>query len=336
MPFEPCELNALPAFRIAHVTNAADGTGVTAIVAPNGAVGGVAVRGGAPATRETDLLDPANTVQRVHAVMLSGGSAFGLEAACGAMDALAEAGIGFDAVGIPVPIVVGASLFDLPVGAVAYPTKEDGAAAVAAALAGAQVPLARGNVGAGTGATCGKLLGLDRCMKTGLGYACLHMGDVVVGALVAVNAIGNVYDGDTLIAGARGDTGTLVSHEDALAVAAAHLAAQASGSSPADSDGPCRNTTIGCIITNATLTKPEVSRVASVAHDGYAMAIRPVHTSQDGDTVFALASCDIAANADVVGALAAEAMRRAIVDAARSARGDFGIPAACDVQGVLD
>ena len=332
MPFEMCGLDALPAFRIAHATNAEAGTGVTAIVAPQGAVGGVAVRGGAPATRETDLLDPVNSVQQVHAVMLSGGSAFGLEAACGAMDVLAEAGIGFDAVGIHVPIVVGASLFDLPIGRMAYPTKEDGAAAVREALAGGKAPLSHGNVGAGTGATCGKLMGMDRCMKTGFGYACLRMGDVIVGALVAVNAVGNVYDGEALIAGARGEDGKPVSFETALEAAAAFLKAQTAE----QADGPCRNTTIGCIITNATLTKPEVSRVASVAHDGYAMAIKPVHTSQDGDTVFALASCEVPAHADVVGSLAAEAMRCAIVDAARSARGLFGIPAACDIKGVLD
>lgn len=319
----------LPQFRAAHRTNAEGGTGCTVFVAPAGAVGAIDVRGGAPATRETDLLKPENMVERIHGVVLSGGSAFGLEAACGVMEELTARDIGFVLAGACVPIVCGASLFDLPVGASVWPGKEDGRAAARAAFEDfSEAALAQGCVGAGTGATVGKMGLPGQAMKSGFGWAGLRMGEVVVIANVAVNALGNVMAEDgTWLAGALGADGQVEDPFVAAAKAQAERAAQASAEGSLTT-----NTTIGCILTNAALTKPQATKVAQIAQDAYARCIKPVHTLNDGDTIFVMASGDEEAPTDQVAILATEAMERAIRLAVRQASSTFGLKAACDIS----
>lgn len=309
---------------VGHSTNKKGGTGCTVIVCPKGATGGVDVRGGAPATRETDLLRPEETVCKLHAVVLAGGSAFGLAASCGAAEELERRGIGLDVgVGV-VPIVTGACLFDLACGDPSVrPTAADGAAACAAALDSPAAPLARGNVGAGTGATVGKLGGPERAMKGGLGEDVEVAGDLVCGAVAAVNACGDVVDPDdgTPIAGMRAaaDSPELASSEDLLCSQGASMPLSRT------------NTTISCVVTNARLTKAQALKVAQIAADGYAHAIRPTHTTNDGDSVFVLATGAVEAEVDVVGALAVRALGRAIADGARQATSAHGFPAARDL-----
>lgn len=345
---EPASLADLAAFGLGHATDAAHATGCTVVAAPEGAVCGVAVRGGGPATRETDLLKPENMVEDVHAVVLSGGSAFGLEASCGVMEALAEAGCGFELCGAHVPIVVGACLFDLAVGepaqgaVPAHPDKRFGYEAARAALRSrarslenpiedAALPFlvsageAHGNIGAGTGATVGKLLEPKRAMKSGLGMAFLNWGDLYAGAIVAVNALGHVRDeAGAWLAGCIGDDGRIM---DALDAASRAFRAPASYGS-----APVTNTTIGVVITNAKITKAQATKTASTAHDAYARTIEPVHTLNDGDTIFCFASREVEAAPDAVTILATKAMERAVRDAVRSASGACGLLAASDIS----
>ncbi|MBO7675650.1 MAG: P1 family peptidase [Atopobiaceae bacterium] len=328
----------IPGVLAGHVTKADAGTGCTVLVFPQGAVGAVDVRGGAPATRETDLLRPENTVQQVHAVILSGGSAYGLAASCGVADELERAGIGLDVgVGI-VPIVVGACLFDLGVGrADVRPTAEDGAGAVRAAMAERDVPasertpLEQGNVGAGTGCSVGKLAGATRAMKCGLGESVQTAGPLACGAVVAVNAFGGVVDPDTgeRIAGLLSEDGTCV--EDCVEAALA-LTAQTLEKDPRALSWLRTNTTISCVVTNAQLTQAQATKVAQIAADGYAHAIRPVHTTNDGDTIFVVATGDVPAGVDAVGMLATRAVEAAIVNAARAATSAYGLKAADSVH----
>lgn len=321
--FPAASLVDLPAFGVAHATDAAAGTGCTVCVAPAGAVCGVDVRGGAPATRETDLLRPENTVEKVHGVFLSGGSAFGLAVGDGIMGALAEAGCGFELAGLRVPIVTGACLFDLPVGKPEPPRAAAGETAAREALArvGAAYELEQGNVGAGTGATVGKLLGPQGAMKGGFGWSGARAGQLVVVALVAVNAAGNVRGADGgWLAGAQ-EGGRIVGMAEALARAA----------QPEAPGAPCANTTIGMVLTNAKLTKAQAQKASSMAHDAYARAIWPVHTTNDGDAIFTLASGEEEAPVDVVGVLACAAMQAAIESAVLSADGAYGLKAAGDL-----
>ncbi len=317
-------LTAVAGLKVGQHTLTARPTGCTVVLTEAGAVAGVDVRGGAPGTRETDLLNPVNTVQKVHAVVLSGGSAFGLEAATGTVRWLEEKGIGFDVSVAKVPIVPAAILFDLGVGdPKVRPTAECGYKAAASATDG---PVAEGNVGAGAGATIGKLAGLGRAMKSGLGSAALTFPNgLTVAALVAVNAIGDVIDPATgrVIAGVRTADGAGLADARALVRSGALLRPTRQG----------QNTTIGVVATNAALTKAQATKVAQMAHDGFARAISPAHTPMDGDTVFALATGTLAGEAEVtvIGALAAEVMADAIVRAARGATGIPGYPAARDL-----
>ena len=292
-------------------------TGCSVVLAPNGAVGAVDVRGAAPGTRETDLLDPANLVDKVHAVVLSGGSAFGLDAATGVVRWLDEHGIGFETGHGRVPIVPAAVLFDLPVVRPGDNPKArpDAAAGFAACEAATAAPPAAGNVGAGAGACVGKLFGLERCMKGGIGNASVRVGPWVVGALVACNAVGDVIDPATgqVLAGARtADGKNLLDTQRAL------LAGER-GSRPLAGT----NTTIGVVATNATLTKAQAKRLAMSAHDGLARSIRPAHTTLDGDTLFAMATGTETGTPDLMllTVMAAEATALATVDAIRQARG---------------
>ena len=425
-------------FRIGNAENKEKGTGCTVIVCEEGAVGGVDVRGGGPATRETDLLRSENTVSSVNAVVLSGGSAFGLEASSGVMRELSDRGVGFDVgTGITVPIVCGASLYDLAVGdPSAFPDVNMGMVAVRNAYEGL---FRHGNHGAGTGATVGKYMGHDRAMKTGLGTFACGDGFVEVGAIAAVNAIGDVYNGaGNIIAGLRSEDGGSIygtiktlkgmvhentglvddstsfinrseieealraseqqtaeepEHEEEVSLidelmaeeppaeepaaeqivddidspetpedefvaveteetaeeAAAEEAAPAEDTEPAEETaaeeeppkeltpeemgyGIAFNTTISCLITNASLTKPQANKLASILHDAYARAIKPVHGTLDGDTVFVLATGKQQVNFDAFAALATDVMQYAIIDAATSAKGAYGLPAARDMK----
>ena len=320
----PQGLTAVAGLEVGHHTLAARLTGCTVVLTGDGAVAGVDIRGGAPGTRETDLLDPARTVQQVHAIVLAGGSAFGLDAAGGVVQYLSERGIGYDTRVARVPIVPAAILFDLGVGGdpAIRPTADCGYRAAAAATA---EPVAEGNVGAGAGATVGKLGGASRAMKGGIGSAAITVpGGLVVAALAAVNAVGDVVDPATgrVVAGVRTPDGA------GLADARTLLRAGAGGGGR-----PRENTTLGIVATNAALTQAEATTVARMAHDGLARAIVPAHTPSDGDAIFALATGrhDEPAGVGTVGALAAEAMAEAIVRAVRAAAGIPGYPAARDL-----
>ncbi len=464
MKLKTIDINNIDDFRFGNSDNRAKGTGVTAIICEEGAVGGVDVRGGAPATRDTDLLRSENSVQQVNAIVLSGGSAFGLEAASGVARELSNRGVGFEFCGNTIPIVCGASLFDLEVGdSKAFPDVEMGIEATHNAFRGA---FKSGNQGAGTGATVGKASGIKRAMKSGLGtFACAD-STLQVGAVVAVNAFGDIYNGaGNIIAGTRskeGDSiyGTIktlqekvhVEKEDVddsepcrkapvpqdpakndhrvkmaqavksisdgfrksknidkeeirktlmMSVAEAESKAadrqepkpavkpetkpvtkpeQAAKPSLEDdymkiddstmhggkrsesireffeslesevSQKPERsgeaeivdnseelgydipfNTTIGCLVTNAKLTKPQANKLASILHDAYARAIKPVHSSVDGDTIFVLASGKVDVNFDAFAALATDIMQYAIINAATSSKSAYGLPAAADM-----
>lgn len=289
-------------FKIGTAENREGLTGVTVILAPDGgATAGVDVRGCAPGTRETDLLDPRKTVQKIHAVVLSGGSAFGLEAASGCVKYLAEQGVGFPIGNVCVPIVCSAVLFDLMIGdEKAYPDLLMGYEAAKSASS----EFLSGCNGAGTGATVGKLLGFGNAMKSGAGYHEISLpGGLRVGAYVVVNACGEVFDGEKIFAGvfSRSRKKIISSHELMLS----GITREFSGA----------NTTIACVITNAALSKAECSIVSGMAHDGYARSIRPVHTTMDGDAIFTMASGEYETAVDTVGYLAEDAIRLAVIDA---------------------
>lgn len=318
------DLTDIPGFAFGNWTDEAGGTGCTAIVAPQGAIGGVDVRGGAPASRETDLLKPENTVDRVHAVILSGGSAFGLEAASGAARELEARGIGLNVGPTVVPIVCSSCIFDLAFGDPnARPDITAGAHAVRDALDGPQMPLLQGNHGAGCGATVGKLAGMERAMKGGLGTSAYGLGALRVGALAAVNACGNVIDPRTSmpLAGMRAarDSSEIIDMEDALLAAANDIAMPLSRT----------NTTISCIVTNAKLSKAQATKISQMAADAYAHTIRPTHTTNDGDTIYALASGAVECPSDqldLLGLMATRALEDAITSACRHASTSHGVP----------
>lgn len=428
MSMKIINITDIEGFRIGNAENKERGTGCTVIVCEEGAVGGVDVRGGGPATRETDLLKSENLVESVNAVVLSGGSAFGLEAASGVMRELAGMGVGFDVgFGINVPIVCGASLFDLAVGdPTAFPDVNMGMVAVRNAYEGL---FQHGNHGAGTGATVGKYMGQDRAMKTGLGTFACGDGFVEVGAIAAVNACGDIYNGaGNIIAGLRSEDGSSIygtiktlkgmvhdnislvddstsfinrsEIEEALAAAekeaepaeeplieeliieeepAAEEAAfrtleieipaeepeefvlpeafkepaEEESEEVSDEETPAEeeaeeeprpeltreemgydiafNTTIGCLITNAALTKSQANKLASILHDAYARAIKPVHGTCDGDAIFVLSTGKQKVNFDAFAALATDVMQYAVIDGATSANGAYGLPAARDM-----
>jgi len=320
-------LTAVPGVKVGHHTITERPTGCTVILVEAGATAGVDVRGAAPASAETDLLKPVNLVQQVYAISLSGGSAFGLDSRSGVMRYLDEKNIGFKAYGsINVPIVPAASLIDLNVGTnpKIRPTADCG---YRAAQAASTAPVVEGNVGAGTGATVGKSAGSGRAMKAGIGSAAIRMPDgLIVAALVAVNAAGDVIDPATgkVIAGVRTADGKALADARALLTSGAVKQPARLG----------ENTTLGVVATNATLTKTQLTKVAEMAHDGFARAIFPSHTMGDGDTIFALATDAQSAPADVsrVGALAAQVVADAIVRAARQATSIPGYPAARDLK----
>ena len=325
-------LTAVRGLEVGHFTDPRRPTGCTVILARDGAVAGVDVRGAAPGTRETDLLDPVNAIDTVHAVVLAGGSAFGLDAAGGVMRWLDERGIGTKIGAFNVPIVPAAILFDLWVGDARI--RPDAAAGYAACDAATSDEAAEGNVGAGAGASVGKLFGIERAMKGGIGTAHVVAGGVTVAALVAVNAIGDVIDpaSGQVIAGVRSEDGAGLA--DVMAMLRrgewpARLRPQIEAGAA---------TTIAVVATDAVLTKAEATKVAQMAHDGLARSIDPVHTMGDGDVVFALATgaSGQAASPTIVGALAADVLAEAVLRAVRAAVGVRGaglpdLPCAADL-----
>jgi L-aminopeptidase/D-esterase-like protein len=319
-------LTAVEGIKVGHFTRSERPTGCTVVLAKDGTVGGVDVRGGAPGTRETDLLNPVNAVQIVNAVFLSGGSAFGLDTGSGVMKWLEERNIGYPVGSGVVPIVPGAILMDLGFGGSAK-IRPGADCGYKAADAASEAPVQEGNVGAGAGSTVGKSGGRGNGggpMKAGIGSAAIKLpSGLVVAALVAVNAVGDIIDPATgqVVAGARGPDGKLLD--------ARKLLRQGGGREGRAGE----NTTIGIVVTNAKLTKVQAQKMAQMAHDGYARAISPVHTPGDGDSIFSLATgtWDGQVNYGTVGSLAAEAMADAIVRAATQASASNGLPAARDL-----
>ena len=317
----------VPGIEVGHAQDDDALTGCTVVLCRKGAVGGVDVRGGAPGTRETDLLNPLNLVEKVHAIVLAGGSAFGLDAASGVMRFLEEQGIGFDTGAAKVPIVPAAILYDLALGSAKIrPDAEMGYRAAASATTDI---CPEGNVGAGTGASVGKIFGMKSAMKSGLGSSSVDAGGgVVVGALVAVNAFGDVLDPLTsgIIAGARstqlgplhlGAPGYFANTLETMRTFAGRTVLGFATKS---------NTVIGVVATNAQLNKAEANKVAQMAHDGLARVIHPAHTMLDGDTIFTLSTGNKNADVTTVGAFAAEAMAQAIIRAVQNAEPAGGLP----------
>lgn len=302
----------VPGVRVGHATDTEGLTGCTVVLFDRPVVGGVDVRGSSPGTRETDLLDPVAKVEEVHAFLLTGGSAFGLAAADGVMRYLEEQDVGHDTSIARVPLVPSAVIFDLAIGS--PQTRPDSQMGYAAASSAVPGDFEQGNAGAGTGATVGKILGIERAMKSGVGSVSIERDGLVVGALAAVNPVGDVRDaGGRIVAGPHLEDGSLGDSVGLLAEAAGRVRRG-------------ENTTLAVVVTNARLTKAGVSKVALMAQDGLARTIHPAHTTFDGDTVFAAATGEVKAPLDLIGAYAAQAVQNSIISAARSARSVGGIP----------
>ena len=319
----------VPGLKVGHHTLTERPTGCTVLICEAGAIAGVDVRGSAPGTRETDLLSPINFVQQVQAILLSGGSAYGLDAASGVVRYLEEHNLGYKIGNLGVvPIVPAAILMDLGVGN--FKIRPNADAGYKACLAAGTGPVPEGNVGAGAGATIGKMFGPKFAMKSGLGTASIKIGDtgIVVGALVAVNAVGDVVHPETgkVLAGARSEDGK--GFRDSMA-------AMMNGYRVVTQNGA--NTTIGVVATNAPFNKTQMTKIAQMAHDGYARSINPVHTMADGDTIFSMSTgtANVKADVSAIGAIAAIVMARAVVRAAMQATSlhDLGLPAYRDYAG---
>ena len=324
-------LTAIAGIKVGHHTLSERPTGCTVVLVEAGAVAGGDFRGGAPGSYDTALLHPFAANERLHAVVLSGGSAFGLSVPDGARRYLEEKGVGIRFGGSTIPIVTGAILFDLPLGdGKIRPNADCGYAAAKAATTDAVV---EGNVGAGAGATLGKLGGRDRAMKSGIGSAEIRLQDgVIVAAMVAVNSVGDVIDPSTgaVVSGTRTADGKSFADARKLMLARPAIIRPAAG----DDASLMQNTTLGIVATNARLSKTQVNRMAQIAHNGFARAIVPVHTASDGDAIFGLATGEVqgTANLDVIAWAASEAIAQAIVRAARAATSIPGYPAARDIK----
>ena len=301
--------------KVGHAQDSKAATGCTVILAEQGVVAGVDVRGGAPGTRETDLLDPVNMVQKVHAIYLAGGSAFGIDGASGVMEFLEEKGIGFEAGTVKVPIVPGAVIFDLNVGnSTIRPDREMG---YQACLNADGKSIKEGCIGAGTGATVGKYYGISRCMKGGIGTASVQANGLVVGALVVVNAFGDIINSETgeILAGTLNTEKNQFIHTNRLLTNSVSI----------DSNLFLQNTTLGVVATNADLNKAEAKRLSMSAHDGFARCILPSHTLYDGDIVFSLATGEIKADLNQLNAISAQVVSVAVKRAILKASTMFGI-----------
>ena len=322
----------IPGLSVGHAQDKRALTGCTVVLCEGGAIGGVDQRGGAPGTRETDAMHPMHLVNEVHAVVLAGGSAFGLDAATGAVRYLEERGVGFDVRVARVPIVPAAILFDLGIGD--SDVRPDAEMGYQACLNASTDPPAEGNIGAGTGATVGKILGPAGAMKSGIGTASLEIGSgVIVAAIVAVNVFGDVIDPKTgqIVAGARVvqkgpiKVGKGPYFADTLCVMESLIGRTILGFASRE------NTAIGIVATNAKLNKEQINKVAQMAQDGLARTIRPAHTMLDGDTIFALATGAKKADVNIVGAFGAEVFARAVMRAVWKAESAAGLPSATEV-----
>lgn len=307
-------------FKVGHAQDYDAMTGCTVVLCDDMAPAGVDVRGGGPASRETPLLNPVSDAKGIHAVLLSGGSAFGLDAAGGVMQYLEERNIGFDVGITKVPLVCQSCLFDLGIGKVdVRPEQKMGYEACENA---SYEPMEEGNVGAGTGCTVGKIKGMQDCMKSGIGSFAVQVGDLKVGAIVAVNALGDVYDLETgkMLAGVRDESNNMCSTEEIMI------------KSVAKDNLFTGNTTIGIVLTNAKMDKTHLNKVASMAHNGYARTIRPIHTTADGDSIYALSvGAALEGDVNVVGTLSSYVMAKAINRAVLAAESACGYPAARDM-----
>ena len=322
MKYKEIPVTDIQNIRIGQAENAAAGTGCTVFICENGMRAGLDVRGGGPASRESELLKPLAAAQYIHAIVLSGGSAFGLGAANGVMEYLEARAIGFDVGVTKVPLVVQSDLFDLTVGECSV--RPDAAMGYEAARRAMEDPNYQdGNYGAGCGATVGKICGMSTCMKTGIGSFAIELGGLQIGAVVAVNALGDIYDWKTgqKIAGLLAPDGkSFRSTEEELARRITKI-----------ENRFANNTTLGVVLTNASFGKAQLCKIAGMAQDGFARSIRPVHTTADGDSIYAVSLGDIEADQDLVGALGAEVMSEAIKRAVYAAESAYGFPAAGDL-----
>ena len=309
--------------KIGQTEDTAAGTGCTVIISETGMCAGLSIMGGGPACRDSGLLDPLTAAQFVNAVVLAGGSAFGLGATNGVMDYLEEHYIGFDVGVTKVPLVVQSDIFDLTVGDMTVrPDREMGYEAARLAM---EAPNYRdGNYGAGCGATVGKIAGMGTCMKSGIGSYAIELGPLKIGAIVAVNALGDIYDWKTgkKIAGLLSENGE--DFRDSVSLMKENIDVK--------ENVFVDNTTIGAVITNASFNKSQLCKIARMTHNGFARSIHPVHTSADGDSIYALSSGDVAADQDLVGTLASQVMSEAIIRAINSAESAYGFTAARDLR----
>ena len=314
--------------KIGNAQNKEAATGCTVIICERGAVTGLNVRGGGPASRESELTKPFATTEMIHAVLLSGGSAFGLDASGGVMKYLEERNIGFDVGVTKVPLVCQSCIFDLRIGD--YKTRPDSNMAYEACIDSENNSPKMGNYGAGAGACVGKILGADYAMKSGLGFYAVQIDDVKVGAIVSVNAFGDIYDYDSgkMIAGLLNESknGLRSSEEELI-----KITQNKNLTFTSTAKDIVTNTTIGAIITNAKFTKSQMGKIASMAHNGFARTIKPVHTTLDGDSIYAMSVGDINANLDAVGTIAAIVMGRAVNNAVKSAEASHGFKCFNDI-----
>ena len=322
MKYKEIPVTDIQNIRIGQAENAAAGTGCTVFICEGGMRAGLDVRGGGPASRESELLKPLAAAQYIHAIVLAGGSAFGLGAANGVMEYLEARDIGCDVGVTKVPLVVQSDLFDLTVGECSV--RPDAAMGYEAARRAMEDPNYQdGNYGAGCGATVGKICGMDTCMNTGIGSFAIELGGLQIGAVVAVNALGDIYDWKTgqKIAGLLApDRKSFRSTEEELARRITKI-----------ENRFANNTTLGVVLTNASFGKAQLCKIAGMAQDGFARSIRPVHTTADGDSIYAVSLGDLEADQDLVGALGAEVMSEAIKRAVYSAESAYGFPAAGDL-----
>ena len=320
------KINEIENIKIGNAENKEAGTGCTVIICEKGAVTGLDVRGGGPASRESELLKPTAASGFINAILLSGGSAFGLDAAGGVMEYLEEKNVGFDVGITKVPLVAQSCIFDLTVGDMKV--RPDKSMAYEACVNAEKNNPTMGNAGAGTGATVGKLGGMTTAMKGGLGSYAVQIGDLKVGAIVAVNACGDIYDYDTheIIAGLLTPDLKNFANTEQVIYNMCEAAMATAGNGLENKE--MQNTTIGVIITNGKFTKAQMNKIATMAHNGYARTINPVHTSMDGDSIYAMSVGEVTADMDMVGTLAANVMGHAVCDAIRKAEDAYGVMSA--------
>lgn len=320
------KINEIENIKIGNAENKEAGTGCTVIICEKGAVTGLDVRGGGPASRESELLKPTAASGFINAILLSGGSAFGLDAAGGVMEYLEEKNVGFDVGITKVPLVAQSCIFDLTVGDMKV--RPDKSMAYEACVNAEKNNPTMGNAGAGTGATVGKLGGMATAMKGGLGSYAVQIGDLKVGAIVAVNACGDIYDYDTheIIAGLLTPDLKNFANTEQVIYNMCEAAMATAGNGLENKE--MQNTTIGVIITNGKFTKAQMNKIATMAHNGYARTINPVHTSMDGDSIYAMSVGEVTADMDMVGTLAANVMGHAVCDAIRKAEDAYGVMSA--------